>query len=153
MLPFYLAQCQVTARHNGQKRIQLMTSHTKKQHQKTFFHCKLEVFWGFEQLSSTIGWWVMELQKLGQYGQIKPFKAKPGWLQKCYGSFNLLEQWWQFVSMFQWNQLFGIDMVSCWYIIVAAFVLFINFSLGYVCFLCWYDYPYNFLPISIACRF
>jgi len=42
-----------------------------------------QVFWGFEQLSSTIDWRVMELQRLGQYGQLIPCKAKLGQLQRC----------------------------------------------------------------------
>jgi len=37
----------------------------------------------FKQLSSTIDWRVVELKRLGQYGEIMPFDAKLGWLERC----------------------------------------------------------------------
>jgi len=49
----------------------LMTSLTKDpkpKNNKFFFHCRLEdllccqvLLWGFEHLSSTIGWWITQL--------------------------------------------------------------------------------------------
>jgi len=45
-----------------------LTKDPKPKNNKFFFHCRLEdllccqvLLWGFEHLSSTIGWWITQL--------------------------------------------------------------------------------------------
>jgi len=80
----------VPAAKNGQKPTLVMTSLTKKNKTKHFFFIvdskTCWVFWGFEQLSSAIGWEAMRLLSQPKYPGFSPiskYNIFADWQQMC----------------------------------------------------------------------